>query len=450
MTSRTTPRARSGGPGSGRLRPRAAAVLVLLFAASVVLWGAGRAQPTVAAWTDAVYSQGLVDVATASTATDVVAGEDFSCALADGQVWCTGDNSAGQLGTGDTTSSDVFVGPVGGELQGRTVTHLDAGAAHACAATDDGVFCWGRNDHGQVGQPGVTGSTVPVRVASQDVRSVTGLELRADSSCVVSGGKGYCWGDTHTSAGSSAAPVLISGGALPASAVVTDIGVGEASACLTADGVPYCWGENGRGQLGDGTTKAALVPVQVVTTGAMAGFAVGDVAVGQNFACAVGSGPNNALRTFCWGDNAKKQLGQSNDGAQVELSSMPLQVRGALTEIGVRSIDLGGMTACAITAAADGYCWGDNASGQAGVGYDESWAQTVVDRPSEITTGQMDSKQFATIDVDSNHACGMSVAGNVYCWGSNAQGQLGIEGGPAAAPKKYRPWPVVQTWSAWG
>lgn len=448
MASRSVTRAHLHAPGSDRFRTRAAALLVLLLAVAAVLW-AGRPEPTTAAWTDAVYSQGQIDVAVAATATDVVAGGNFSCALVSGQVWCSGDNSVGQLGTGNTTSSDVFVGPVRGELQGKTVTRLDVGTSHACAATDDGVYCWGGNDQGQLGVSGVASSAVPVRVASQ-TGAVTELELRASSSCVVSGGKGYCWGETHTSAGSSATPVLISGGALPASATVTDIGVGEASGCLTADGVPYCWGENGRGQLGDGTTTTSLVPVQVVTTGPMSGFAVGDVSVGQNFACAVGSGPNNALRTFCWGDNSKKQLGQSSDGAQVELSNVPLQVRGALTEIGVRSVDLGGMTACAITTGADGYCWGDNASGQAGVGYDESWVQTVVDRPSEITTGQMDIGQFATIDVDSNHACGMSTAGSVYCWGSNAQGQLGIEGGPTAAPKKYRPWPVLQTWSAWG
>ncbi|MFF2620528.1 RCC1 domain-containing protein [Oerskovia jenensis] len=449
MARRPMTRAHLHAPGADRFRTRAAALLVLLLAVTAVLWAGRHPQPTTAAWTDAVHAQGQVDVAVAGTATDVVAGEDFSCVLVSGQVWCSGDNSAGQLGTGDTTSSDVFVGPVRGALQDRTATHLDAGASHTCAATDDGVYCWGLNDHGQLGVPDVASSSVPVRVASQ-LGSVTGIELRGNSSCVVAGGKGYCWGETHTSAGSVAAPVMISGGALPTSATVTDIGVGEASGCLTADGIPYCWGENGRGQLGDGTTTTSLVPVQVVTTGSMSGFAVGDVSVGQNFACAVGSGPNDAERTFCWGDNSTKQLGQSSDGAQVGLSNVPLQVRGPLTEISVGSVDLGGMTACAITTGADGYCWGDNADGQAGVGYDESWVQTVVDRPSEITTGQMDIDQFATVDVDSNHACGMSTAGSVYCWGSNAQGQLGIEGGPATAPKKYRPWPVLQTWSAWG
>lgn len=263
MASRSVTRAHLHAPGSDRFRTRAAALLVLLLAVAAVLW-AGRPEPTTAAWTDAVYSQGQIDVAVAATATDVVAGGNFSCALVSGQVWCSGDNSVGQLGTGNTTSSDVFVGPVRGELQGKTVTRLDVGTSHACAATDDGVYCWGGNDQGQLGVSGVASSAVPVRVASQ-TGAVTELELRASSSCVVSGGKGYCWGETHTSAGSSATPVLISGGALPASATVTDIGVGEASGCLTADGVPYCWGENGRGQLGDGTTTTSLVPVQVVT-----------------------------------------------------------------------------------------------------------------------------------------------------------------------------------------
>ena len=449
MTRRPTTRASAHAPGSDRFRARTAALVALLLVVAVVLVGASRPEPTAAAWTDAVHSQGQVDVAPLVVATDVVAGGNFSCALVTGQVWCSGDNSAGQLGTGSTTSSAVFVGPVRGALEGRTVTRLDAGAAHVCAATADGVYCWGRNDQGQLGVTGATSSAVPVRVASLS-GAVTDLELHGTSSCAVSGGKAYCWGTTHATAGSSATPVLVSGGALPASATVTHVGVGESSGCLTAGGASYCWGANGRGQLGNGTTTTSRVPVRVVTSTPMSGFVLDDVAVGQGFACAVGSGPNNAERTFCWGDNSKKQLGQSNDGAQVELSNVPLQVRGPLTESIIRSIDLGGMTACAITGDEIGYCWGDNASGQAGVGYDESWVQPVVDRPSELTTGQMDVRTFATIDASSNHSCGMSTLGTVYCWGSNAQGQLGIDGGPAAAPTKFRPWPVLQTWSAWG
>src|SRR5437773_1950231 len=39
------------------------------------------------------------------------------------------------------------------------------GSAHACAIRNDGtVWCWGRNDFGQLGDGNATDSTVPVQV----------------------------------------------------------------------------------------------------------------------------------------------------------------------------------------------------------------------------------------------------------------------------------------------
>lgn len=450
MTERATPRARTLLPG--RPRERAAAVLTLLLVVVTALWAAGGPQPTAATWTDAVPAQGEVAIATVGIPTEVATGANFSCALVSGEVWCTGDNSVGQLGTGDTTSSDVFVGPVRGELQGRTVLDIDAGTSHTCATTADAVFCWGLNDQGQLGVEGVASSTLPVRVPAHGAESAaTDLELGASSSCVVAAGKAYCWGDTHTQAGSTGTPVQVSGGALPVSAAVTDVGVGDDSACLVADGVPYCWGKNARGQLGDGTTSESLTPVKVVTAGALAGFTSGDVSVADEFACVIGSGPDNGERTFCWGDNSAKQLGQSTNGAQVEMSSTPLQVRGALTELRSRLVDLGGKTACVLAHDGAVYCWGDNSSAQTGANEDEWSVPAVRDRPERILTKQMgEDRLLESVDVSVDHGCTLTTGGRVFCWGSDAKGQLGIEGAAGPGVRKVFPWAATQTWSSWG
>lgn len=440
-------------PTRRRLRPgtRAVSALALLLAAAVSLWFTEPPRPTAAAWTDTVYGQGVVAIASAGVATDVVTGVGFSCALVSGQVWCTGDNSVGQLGTGDTTSSDAFVGPVRGELAGKTVQKLDAGNTHVCAATDDAVYCWGLNDKGQLGVGGNGISTLPVRVpANGSDGSVTDLELAATSSCAVAGGRAYCWGQTHTEVGSTESPVLIEGGALPPSATVTDVGIGSTSACLVADGVPYCWGDNSQGQLGNGTTMPSLTPVQVATSGAMAGFTINDVAVGQDFVCAVGPGPQSAERTFCWGDNSKKQLGQSSNGAQVSMSSTPLQVRGALTEMRSGLVSVGGQTACVLAYDGSAYCWGDNSSAQTGANEDEWTVPAVRDRPERVLTKKMGSdKILQTIDVSVDHGCTLTTGGSIYCWGSNAKGQLGIQGEAGVGVRKVFPWPATSTWSAW-
>ncbi|MBE7701679.1 hypothetical protein H9623_15405 [Oerskovia sp. Sa1BUA8] len=440
--------------GPGRLRTAVAAALVLLLAvATTTLWAVGRSQPTAAAWTDVVQAQGQVSIASVAggTVTDVVAGDSFSCALVGGQVWCTGDNSVGQLGTGDTASTDVFVGPVRGELQGKTVTKVDAGTAHVCATTDDAVYCWGLNDRGQLGVEGVPSSTLPVRVPTHGHEaSVTDLEVGASSSCVVADDKAYCWGGTHTQLGSTGTPVQINGGALPETATVTDVAVGDDSACLVADGVPYCWGANARGQLGDGTTSTSHLPVQVVTTGVLAGFTSHDVAVGNQFACVVASGANSAERTFCWGDNSSKQLGQSSNGAQVDLSTTPLQVRGALSELRSGLVAVGGKTACVLAYDGAAYCWGDNSSAQTGANQDEWTVPAVRDRPERVLTRQMSADSvLQRVDVSTDHGCTLTTGGNVYCWGANTKGQLGIQGTAGTAGRKVFPWPVTPTWSAW-
>jgi alpha-tubulin suppressor-like RCC1 family protein len=452
---RTSRRAGRGTdrPSAPRVTPARILATTLLALVLVVTGGMlGTVQPTTAAWTDSVVTQGQIDVAPIPEVTDVVAGRGFSCLLASGEVWCTGDNSVGQLGTGDTTSSDVFVGPVRGELAGKTVTQVDAGTSHVCAATTDALYCWGQNDQGQLGVTGIPSSPLPVLVpAESDHVAVTDLEAGATSTCAVAAGKAYCWGETHTAAGRTGIPVQITGGALPAGATVTDVAVGESSACLVADGLPYCWGSNGRGQLGDGTTTTSRTPVAVAATTTLAGFTSSDVSVGAEFACVVASASENRERTFCWGDNTSQQLGQSSNGAQVQMSTTPLQVRGALTELRSGFVDLGDRTACVLAYDGAVYCWGDNSSGQTGANEDEWSTPAVRDRPERILSKKMGSDNvLRTVDVSVEHGCSLATGGSVYCWGSNAAGQLGIEGAAGAGQRKVFPWPATSTWSKWG
>lgn len=100
--------------------------------------------PSTARSASAVRVEGLP-----SAATQVVAGDDFSCALlTDGAVYCWGHNARGQLGNG--TQTDSFT-PVRVELS-SAARLLSAGAAHACAALESArMQCWGDNTHGQIG-----------------------------------------------------------------------------------------------------------------------------------------------------------------------------------------------------------------------------------------------------------------------------------------------------------
>lgn len=86
-------------------------------------------------------------------AVTVTCGAHFTCALLeDGQVRCWGSNSHGQLGRANFPN---VVQKSHRDLPAEglhDVVALDAGEAHVCAVQSDGtVWCWGANDHGQLG-----------------------------------------------------------------------------------------------------------------------------------------------------------------------------------------------------------------------------------------------------------------------------------------------------------
>ncbi|MDP9237773.1 MAG: LuxR C-terminal-related transcriptional regulator [Chloroflexota bacterium] len=87
----------------------------------------------------------------------ISAGNHHTCALKHGGIWCWGENVAGGLGDGADTDSPAPVA-VSGLPSG--VSAISAGAYHTCALTDNGVWCWGMNSDGQLGNGTTTGPEV--------------------------------------------------------------------------------------------------------------------------------------------------------------------------------------------------------------------------------------------------------------------------------------------------
>jgi len=101
----------------------------------------------------------------------IAAGYDSSCALDSGGVQCWGWNTYGQLGTDAITDAPTPVSvavPVAGLASG--VEAISSGGSHSCAIFDAGVWCWGRNDFGQLGDDSLTNRPVPVQVVGLTTR----------------------------------------------------------------------------------------------------------------------------------------------------------------------------------------------------------------------------------------------------------------------------------------
>ena len=98
-----------------------------------------------------------VELGSALTAAKVSSGAFFSCATLDnGAVKCFGENSAGQLGLGDSESRGDQPDEMGDDLPtlaldgSAPVRDIASGNEHACAVLqDDSIQCWGANTFGQ-------------------------------------------------------------------------------------------------------------------------------------------------------------------------------------------------------------------------------------------------------------------------------------------------------------
>ncbi len=280
-----------------------------------------------------------------------------------------------------------------------------AGGMHSCLVGADGrAFCWGGNDHGQVGNGGTMRTAVP-SIVSPDVRFST-IATGLSHSCGLARGSGvaWCWGDNDQgqlgdrTIAPRATPVHAADGQAFISIVV-----GAAHSCgLQSDGDAWCWGSNVHGQVGGGEIASPGISAPTLVTGAHRWAAI---SAGWNFTCGVERGG----RVYCWGDNASGQLG---DGTTTERRS-PVAVSGDLTFVAASA---GNAHACAVTAQGDAYCWGENSGGQLGDG-------SRVDRhtPVKVRT----SLRFVAVATGAVHTCALATDGEAYCWGRNTYGQLG-------------------------
>ena len=221
-------------------------------------------------------------------------------------------------------------------------------------------------------------------------------------------GQAYCWGEgTFGQLGnntiiSSTTPSLVSGGH-----TFSSISAAREHTCaVTTAGAAYCWGFDEFGQLGD-DTLTATGSTSTTPSLVSGGHTFSGISAGQSHTC----GLNFVGKAYCWGrDNA----GQLGDNALTTGSTTPSPVDGGYS---FSSISAGGLHSCGVTTAGTAYCWGFDASGQLGNG-----ALTgIFVAPSAVDGGHT----FSSIEAGADHNCALTTNGQAYCWGADADGQLG-------------------------
>lgn len=139
------------------------------------------------------------------------------------------------------------------------------------------------------------------------------------------------------------------------------------------------------------------------------GSGVAAISTGYKHTCALTS----LGGVKCWGDNTSGQLGVGD--TTMVLSSVPVNVSGLLS--GVSAISAGGSHACALTTTNGVKCWGDNSFGQLGDG-------TAVNKFAPVNVAGL-SNGISAIRAGGSHTCAVTTGSGLLCWGRNDYGQLG-------------------------
>ena len=309
------------------------------------------------------------------TIKQISSGAYHTCVIAsDDKVYCWGENSDGRLGNNSTANSSVPVAVnMSGVLAGKTIKQISSGHYHTCAlASDDKVYCWGNNDDGGLGNGSTSTSLVPVAVNTTGVLAGKTIKYLsagpAYHTCVIaSDDKVYCWGKNKNgelgngSIIDSNVPVAVNMSGVLAGKTIKQMSVGSYNTCVIAsDDKVYCWGSNGYGQLGNNSTTDSSIPVAVNTTGVLAGKTIKQILSGHYRTCAITSDD----KMHCWGNSMGGALG---NGSTAD-SHIPVSVNmtGVLAGKVVRRISIGAFHTCVDATDNKIYCWGSNNYGQLG------------------------------------------------------------------------------------
>jgi alpha-tubulin suppressor-like RCC1 family protein len=339
----------------------------------------------------------------------VAPGSVHTCMLhADGRVSCVGADYGGQFGDGRRSPElelhPVFVPNVAGAVE------IVSGENHACARLASGrVACWGANDRGQMGL-GPNASIDAPAASGQEVlalANVVGISSGYLHMCATTAdGTAYCWGGNRAGRlGDGTADDRSTPVAVKTLANVAEIAAGNFHTCARLrDGTVACWGSNDFGQLGDGTITPTRLPV--------AAFGLANavqLAAGAYHVCARLVDGHVA----CWGEGAYGAIG---DGGGVDRKA-PVIVPNLDH---VADVAAGFRHTCVRLEDSTVRCWGDNGSGQTSVSRLKPVMQPVV---VPGMTG------VTHVKLGMKHSCavknGGTDASEVWCWGSNADAQLG-------------------------
>jgi len=432
-----------------------------------------------------------VPLGTGRSAVSMMAGPFHTCARLDNAALkCWGVGTNGQLGLGNMLAIGDAAGEMADNLPavslgtGRTADAVGLGVYHTCALLDDdSVKCWGGNDAGRLGlghtnargdnanemgdllpRPALGTFSRPSTITVTDANSATDTDtltvtIVSGSGSLPSPSFDTGYDDIAVGVGDAVSPQTpsVSGGVVPRTfsaspallgglslntstgeisgtmgGNVAELAAGSQHTCARFDdGRVKCWGENSFGQLGLGDTEARgdeanemFDDLPFVSLGT--GRTAVDIEAGAFHTCAVLD--NGSVK--CWGDNASGQLGlgdtedRGDAGGEMGDALPAASLGSGRTAVAVSA---GAGYTCAILDDASVKCWGENGKGQLGLGDTNDRGDASGEMGDALPAVSLGAGRTAVaITAGAEHACALLDDASAKCWGENFLGQLGL------------------------
>jgi alpha-tubulin suppressor-like RCC1 family protein len=319
-------------------------------------------------------------------------------------LWLWGQNTNGQLGDNTTVAKSS---PVQTISAGTNWKLVGCGQYQTAAIKTDGtLWTWGQNTNGQLGDNTIVNKSSPV----QTIAGGTNWKLvgcgQFHIAAIKTDGTLWTWGQNNfgqlgdnTTVAKSSPVQTIAGGTN-----WKQVGCGlYHTAAIKTDGTLWTWGFNIYGQLGDNTTVAKSSPVQTIAGGTnwkLVGCGIGHTA---------------AIKTdgtlWLWGQNGYGQLGDIT----IVNKSSPVQTIAGGTNW--KQVGCGLYHTAAISTDGTLWTWGRNNYGQLG-------DNTAVTKSSPVQTIAAGTN-WKQVGSGGYHTAAIKTDGTLWTWGLNQFGQLG-------------------------
>lgn len=395
-------------------------------------------------------------------------GTNHTCAIDAGDVRCWGRGDHGQLGYGNTDNigdnehpSDAGTVDIGGKAIAVT-----AGSNHTCALRADGrVLCWGASAGGQLGYGNtqtIGDDETPAAAGPVNIgREVIAISAGEQHTCaLMNNGQIRCWGVANQGRLGYANNNIIGDNEVPSSVPSVQVGglviavaAGGTHTCaVLSTGKVRCWGRAQDGELGTANLNFGWPASSVIGDNEHPSSAPTVKLPGGEQAVAITAGQAHTCAILdtggltCWGRGSDLQLGYGN-AQNIGDDEHPGLVGLGRPAIAVTA---GYRHTCAVLANGETRCWGSGANGRLGLANTNDVHSATSVPPVSL------GKEVVAVSAGTFHTCARLADGNIRCWGlgsggllgSGNTGSIGDDEHPSAVPPVQlgvSPYPVTVT-----